>query len=711
MEHSVKSKSSAKIPVSCNKDCGGACPLLAHVRDGRVTRISNNPLGGPNLFGCIRGFQMPETLYSPERLKMPLLRTGPRGSGSFKEIEWSQALDIVAEKLAAIRAEYGNPVFLPLGGSGACRGALHDTARLFFRFMGLFGGYTEPTGSYSSAATSFTSPYVLGKGWSGIDPSTLQFSNLIVLWGANITDCRFGTEMPARLRKAKRKGTEIVVIDPRRTATVTHLGTQWIPILPGTDTAMMMAVLYVLIEEDLLNSAFIEKYSVGFDKLKRHILGLDDGHGEVKSPRWAEKICNVPAEIIVEFARKYARTKPAALIPGLSIQRTIGGEEAVRMAIALQVATGNLGVKGGSSGAITWNGLPRPRIRGIGVPRNPAKVSVPVNAWADAVLEGVKGGYPSDIKAIYNVGGNYLVQGSDIHKNIRAFEKVDFSVCHDYFLTPTARYCDVVLPVTTYLEREDILFTGGNYLLFSNQAVRPIGGARNDYDIFSDLAGRLGFIEAFTEGKDERAWLESIVEASEVPDFESFKRTGIYWGEDQMRIGLSGFIADPKAHPLKTPSGRVELSSEAYAKTGFSSIPECRHLPVEEDYPLRLITPKSKYRVHSQNFNIPWFREREAQTLWIHPVDAVQRRIGNGQEVMITSPEGRIQIMAHVTEDVMPGVVCLLEGAWPSLEPDGTDRSGSPNVLTSTVPTKPSQGSRTHSVLVEVTSIETIKAI
>jgi anaerobic dimethyl sulfoxide reductase subunit A len=707
MERKAKLKSSAKVPVSCNRDCGGACPLLAHIRDGRVTRITNNPLGGRHLFGCIRGFQMTETLYSPERLKMPLLRTGPRGSGSFKEIEWSQALDIVAEKLSTVRAESGNPALLPLGGSGASRGALHNTSRLLFRFMGLLGGCTEPTGSYSSAATSFASPYVLGKGWSGIDPSTLLFSNLIVLWGANIADCRFGSEMPARLREAKRKGTEIIVIDPRKTATATRLGTQWIPILPGTDTAMMMAVLYVLIEEDLLNPAFIERYSVGFDTLKRHILGLDDGRGNAKTPRWAEKICNVPAEIIAEFARKYGRTKPAAFIPGLSIQRTIGGEEAVRMAIALQVATGNLGVKGGSSGTITWENLPRPKLRGIGVPRNPAKVSVPVNAWPDAVLEGTEGGYPSDIRAIYNVGGNYLVQGSDIHKNIRAFEKVAFSVCHDYFLTPTAKHCDVVLPVTTYLEREDIVFAGGNYLLYSNQAVHPQGGARNDFHIFSELAGRLGFKDAFTEGKDEQMWLESFVEASEVPDLESFKRTGIYWGEDQMRIGLSDFISDPESHPLKTPSGRAELSSEAYARTGFSSIPECRHLPVEENYPLRLITPKSRYRVHSQNFNIPLLREREEQSLWIHPIDAGKRRIGNGQEVVITSPEGRVRIIAHVTEDMMPGVVCLLEGAWPSFEPDGTDRAGSSNVLTSTVPTKPSQGSRTHSVLVEVTSIET----
>jgi anaerobic dimethyl sulfoxide reductase subunit A len=339
----------------------------------------------------------------------------------------------------------------------------------------------------------------------------------------------------------------------------------------------------------------------------------------------------------------------------------------------------------------------------IAVPSNPSPASVPVCRWPDAVLEGRQGGYPSDIKAIYNVGGNFLVQGSDVHKNIRAFDAAEFAACHDYVLTPTARYCDVVLPATTFLEREDVVFpNGGNYLLFSNQAVPPLYEARNDYDIFCELAERLGFLAEFSEGRSAAEWLEHFVAASEVPDYEAFKRTGIHMGADQLRVGLSDFVADPQVHPLSTPSGRVEISSAAYAETGYSPIPECRALPPDDVYPLSLVTPHPKFKIHSQYDNIPWFKARQKQVLWIHPRDAGRRGIQDGQEVCVSSPQGRIRIPAHVTQDIMPGVVCLFEGAWPAFGPDGTDTAGSANVLTSTVPTLPSNGSRTHSVLVEV---------
>jgi len=531
-----------------------------------------------------------------------------------------------------------------------------------------------------------------------------------VLWGADIVVTRLGCETEAWVQEARDRGAEVIVIDPRRTATASRLGTRWIPARPGTDAALMMAVLYVLITEDMVDAAFVETYSVGFDELKRYILGLGDpsaspsGQCIPKTPRWAEDICGTPAETIREFARQYGRTHPAALFPGPSIQRTIGGEEAIRMAVALQVATGNLGVLGGSSGALAWGRLPLPRMGRIPVPLNPCPASVPVYCWPDAVLGGERGGYPDDVKAIYNVGGNFLVQGADVHKNVRAFEKVDFAVCHDYFLTPTARYCDVVLPTTTFLERNDIVFPdGGNFLLFSNQAIPPLPEARNDYDIFCDLADRLGFLAEFSEGKGEEEWLRIFVAASEVLDFEAFKRTGIHMGADQLRVGLSDFIADPRAHPLNTPSGRVQIRSEAYAETGYSAIPECRVLPPDGMYPLWLITPHPRNRIHSQYDNIPWFRERQSQALWIHPRDAAEREVEDGQPVFVSSRQGRTRTLSRVTADIMPGVVCLPEGAWPFFESDGTDTAGSANVLTSTEPTLPSQGSRTHSVPVEVT--------
>jgi anaerobic dimethyl sulfoxide reductase subunit A len=170
-----------------------------------------------------------------------------------------------------------------------------------------------------------------------------------------------------------------------------------------------------------------------------------------------------------------------------------------------------------------------------------------------------------------------------------------------------------------------------------------------------------------------------------------------------MRVGLSDFVEDPQAHPLKTPSGLVEIYSEEYVRTGASPTPECRILAADERYPLRLITPKSRFRIHSQNDNIPWFKERERQALWINPINAAERGVENGREVLVNRPEGRVRIEALVTEDMMLGVVCLLEGVWPRFDSEGVETAGSVNVLTSTTPTEPSKGSRTHSVLVEVT--------
>ncbi len=689
-----------KIAVSCNKDCGGGCPLLAVVERGRVVKIENNPAGSPYMRGCANGYKMVDVLYSPERLRKPLMRTGARGSGDFREIEWPEALDVVAEKLSGVKDRFGNEAIAKLGGSGSCRGALHNTSSLTSRFLNLFGGCIQPAGDYSTRAAKFATRYILGAQRIGIDPGTLRHSKLIILWGANIVDTRLGCETEARVLEAKKRGVRVIVIDPRRTSTVRKLGTRWIPVFPGTDAALMMGVLHALIKEDLVHREFLAKYSHGFSRLESLVLGLADG--VARDPGWAAERCGVPPDAIIRLAREYGKTRPAALIPGPSIQRNIGGEEAIRLAIVLQTASGNLGVRGGSSGGITWNALPSPRMGQIEQTPNPVQKTFPVYMWPDAVLEGMDGGWPSDVRAIYNVGGNFVMQGSDIRKNIRAFNKLDFAVCHDLFLTPTARFCDIVLPVTTFLERNDILFTGGPYVTFSNQVAAPMPDARNDYDIFCDLAERLGFLAEFSEGKGEEEWLRSFVERSEVPDYEEFRKTGIHMAADQFRTGLADFIADPESHPLDTPSGRVQIFSEEYGKSGGPPTPEYRPLQGDGRHPLKLVTPHSGFRVHSQNYNIKAFRQKGKQALWIHPVDASARGVENGDAVLIESPEGKMRIRARVTGDVMPGVVSLTEGVWPEFDSDGTETAGSANVLTSTTPTLPSKGARTHSVHVEV---------
>jgi len=715
-------------PVTCNRDCGGGCPLLASVAGGRVTRITNNPAGAPYLKGCVRGFQAWRQQQAPDRLIRPLVRTGPRGSGSFREASWEEAVRLVADGFARVRERHGDASILALGGSGSCRGALHNTDTLTARFLNLTGGHVEQTSTYSDAAIEYTQPVVLGTGHAGVDPATLRHSGMIVLWGANLVDCIMGCEWRARVREARRRGVPVVVIDPRRTTTARLLGTEWLPVLPGTDSALMLALLHELISGGAVDEAFVTTHANGYELLRRRVLGLDaeaaatpgpldvEGPepairgpldvgpppGTAATPEWAAGVCGVPAERIRALARAWAAHRPVALVPGLSIQRTVGGEDAVRLAIALQTVTGDLGRSGGSSGGATWGGLPSPRVGSMPVPDNPVEAGIPCNDWADAVLRGRAGGYPADIKAAYDTGGNYVVQGADVATSMRAMLQLEFSVCHDLFLTSTARFCDVVLPATHWLERSDIVFSSADYLLYSHRVAAPPGQARDDYDIFADLAEASGCGDEFTEGLDEEGWLRRFLEGSEVEDPEAFRRTGIHWGADRERVGLAAFAADPQAAPLTTPSGRVELAGAACAAAGLSSVPAARVLPQEPGRPLRLVTPKSALRVHTQLAAIPWFRERDDRTLWMNPADAAARGLGDGDLVCVTSAQGRVRCRCRVTADVREGVVSLLAGIEPDFDEDGCEAAGSANVLTSAEPTLPSRGARLHSTMVEV---------
>jgi anaerobic dimethyl sulfoxide reductase subunit A len=691
------------LPVFCGKDCGGdACPLLAEVENGRVVRVKNNPAGGAYLKGCQRGFNLPLLHEAPDRLLTPLIRCGPRGSGQFRPASWEEALTLTAERLGEIREKYGAQAVLNLSSAGAT-GSLHGTPALMGRFLNLFGGGTALKSNYSNAAARFVLPYLFGPDWksSGQDAATLLHAKLIILWGANILETRMGGSMPQYLMEAKRRGIPIIVIDPRRSATVKHAASWWIPCRPGSDAALMLAVLYVLCQEALVKREFVEARSSGFELLERYVLGLDGN--PACTPTWAEGLCGVAADEIRRLARTYAAASPAMLIPGYSIQRVFAGEETYRLAVALQLATGNFGILGGSAGSLNSK-MPTPQVGSLPVPELPAQPAVPILRWPDAILEGKSGGYPSDIRAIYNMGGNFINQGSDARKNMAAFEKLEFTVCHEHFLTPTARWCDVVFPAADPLEKEDIGSPWlGNFLLYKPQVVAPRGQARSDYDILCELAERLGFGGAFSEGRSAAQWVQLFMDQSEVTDQESFRRTGLYLAPDQERVGLADFSADPQGHPLQTPSGKVEIASLAYQReTGFPAIPTWQAAPFDPAYPLSLITPKSPHRTHSQGSSLPVVMEKAAHALEMTRQDAAERGLADGELVQIFNGQGSVRVRLRISEDLTPGVVCLPEGVWVDLSADGEDRAGSANMLTSTQGTAPGTACIMHAVGVQV---------
>jgi anaerobic dimethyl sulfoxide reductase subunit A len=374
------------------------------------------------------------------------------------------------------------------------------------------------------------------------------------------------------------------------------------------------------------------------------------------------------------------------------------------LTVALQIATANFGKRGGSTGSIN-SLLPGPRVGTL--PSGPVggeQPSIPVSRWPDAILEGRAGGYPVDIHAVYNVGSNFINQGSDIRKSIAAFEKLDFAVTHELFMTPTARYCDVIFPAASSLEREDIgLPWAGNYLLYKPQAVTPAGEARSDYDILWALADRLGFGDEYSQGRTTSEWITHFIEQSEIQDHQEFRRSGIYYGSEQDRFGLADFTADPQAHPLNTPSGKVEIASQRYQQeTGFPPIPTWQAVDTDPLYPLSLITPKSLYRTHSQGSNIPWSQEKAQHALEMHPADAAARGICAGDRVRLINAQGEAWIPVRLSEDLTPGVVCLPEGVWVALNADGVDTAGSANMFTSTRGTEPGVACIMHAVRVEV---------
>ena len=688
------------LPVSCNRDCGAGCPLLAHIDNGRISALTDNPLKDPYLKGCLRGYQMPATVYAESRLKKPLLRTGRRGDGIFREIPWSEAIARITEKLDHLRGRHDLESILAFNGSGSCRGAVHHTGNLSKRFFALLGGFVRPADTYSSAAAAFAEKHLFGTRDLGFDAPTLAHTELIILWGANLCETRFGCQLESWVKKAKDRGIPVIVIDPRRTATVRKLATRWIPLHPGTDTVLMAAVLQVLIDRRLVDRHFVATCTHGFDELAAYLTGRNGG--VVKDPGWAEKICGVPAEEIVRLAIDYGQAKPAALLPGLSIQRTLGGEETFRFSTALQAATGNIGIPGGSSGAEFWNRLPVPYFPSLSPPDLSSFPTINVYQWADAVLEGRPGGWPSDIRLIYNAGTNYLNQGSDIKKNKRAFEKAGFVVTHDCFLTPTALFSDIVLPATTFLERKDVVFPSDNYLFYSERAIEPRYEARNDYDIFWKLAEHLGFGQAFSQGRTADQWLEKLLHESAVTDIDQFITTGIYKGKEQGRVALSEFVADPSGRPLPTPSGKIEIKSQTYAQCGGPAIPQCRIALPETDYPLRLITPHAGCRVNSQNANLSWTRLFDLQSLEMNHADGIARGLHSGDPVRMSSEIGALKVKVKLTNRIIPGTVCLYQGAWTRMDVHGNEIGGAVNTLTSTTPTLPSRGARTHSIFVQV---------
>ncbi|GAA1070166.1 molybdopterin-dependent oxidoreductase [Nocardiopsis composta] len=708
----------------------------------------------------------PDAQHHSTRIARPSIRRRwlERGPGpnprrgapddEFVEVDWDTALDLLAAELRRVHEEHGaEAVFGGSYGWGSA-GRFHHSQSQLHRFLNTVGGYTRSRNTYSHAVVEVLFPHLLGTpaahdllerppSWKAIARHTdlivtfggLRASNTWISSGGRAA----GTALPA-MEKAAGAGVRTVSVSPLRDDTIDEMGAEWLPVSPGTDTAVLLALIHVLFDEDLADRAFLDRYTVGADVVRRSVMGMIDG--VVKTPEWAEEVSGLPATRIRALAREMAAGRTLVNV-GWSVQRARYGEQPMWAGLALAACLGQIGLPGGGfatgygstgryGGGSTPGGLPR-----FPQGANPVDRYIPVNCTADMLLDpggafvydGEELTYP-DVRLVVWSGGNPFHHHQDLARLTRAFGRPETVWVVDTHWTATARHADIVLPSTTTLERDDMAASQGDLRLRAMpRAVPPHGEARDEYEVYRALAARLGREAEFTEGRTAEEWRRHMYEewrkrqkeafAADLPDYDAFWAAGSVDlpGRVEEEALLGDFRADPVAAPLKTPSGRIELFSATIE--GFD-LPDCPGYPVwlpgeerlgsprSRRWPLLLLANQPSGRLHSQQDMGAYSRGQKIAgraPLRLHPDDAAARGLADGDVVRVHNDRGSLLAGVQVSDELRPGVAQLSTGAWydPSA-PDVTCVHGNPNALTPTTGTSGlSQGCTGQHVLVEVT--------
>jgi biotin/methionine sulfoxide reductase len=685
---------------------------------------------------------MPSAVHAACRIERPMVRQGwlqhgvksnraGRGVEPFVAVSWNEALDLVAGELQRVKETYGNEAIYASSG-WASAGVFHNAPTQLYRFLNGYGGFVSQVTNYSFGAASVIVPHIVGTmepvasavtTW----PTIAKHTKLMVLFGGMApknTQVNMGGigqhEAQDWLAKVRQAGVTFVSISPLRDDAAAALGAAWLPLRPNTDVAMMLGLAHTLIAEGLHDRAFLDTYTVGFERLRAYLMGETDG--TPKDADWAAHITQIPALTIRDLARRMAAVR-TMLAASWSVQRADHGEQPYWMVIALAAMLGQIGLPGGGFGfgygATSSIGSPQARmpLPKLTTGSNPVQAYIPVARFSDMLLNpgarvdfnGQQLTYP-DIRLVYWCGGNPFHKIQDLNRLLRAWQKPETIVIHEPWWTPAARRADIVLPCATTLERNDIGASGRDRFYFAMQkAIEPVGEAKSEYAIYSDLAERLGFKAQFTEGRTEMEWLRHLYDLARaqaakqgfnLPGFDAFWESGHFEFPvpDDPPVLFAAYRVDPQAHPLKTPSGRIELFSETIDTFGYDDcpghpmwLPPAEWLGSEQAkrYPLHLISNQPRSRLHSQldcGEISRGAKVRQREGVWIHPDDAATRRIVDGDVVRLYNDRGTCLAGAVVTEAIRPGVIQLATGAWfDPLDPaeiGSLDKHGNPNVLT-----------------------------
>lgn len=734
---------------------------VATIEHGQVVAVDGHP-DDPDA-SPING-NIPGSLHGRARVRRPAIRKSwldglrgrvPRGKDSFVEVSWERALDLIAGELTRVREDHGNDAIFAGSYGWSSAGRFHHAQSQLKRFLNTIGGFVRSEGNYSYNAALGLMPHIVGPFRAHVAQATrwsviAQHADLVVLFGGmalrntQVSDGGVTRHRAAaNLLACAEAGVGFVNISPLRSDVSEQLGAEWMPARPGSDTALMMGLAHTILTEGLHDPEFLQKYTVGFDRIEAYLGGTCDNMP--KDADWAADRTGIEAAAIRDLARRMAAGRTMISVAA-GVQRGDYGEQPMWMAVTLAAMLGQIGLPGGGytvgygvnanigniERLFRWGTLPQGQ--------NPVREYIPVAMISEMLLnpggaysyQGQTRRFP-ETRLVWWAGGNPFHHHQDLNRLHEAFQRPETIIVNEVNWTATARHADIVLPVAAAQERTD--FGAGKSdsgLIPMPQLVEPVGEARVEYDIYADLAARLGVAEAFTEGKTSEEWLREIWEVTrargreagcDLPDWDAFMTGGVIHLPDPSpdQVFLADYRADPVAHALPTPSGRIEIFSETIA--GFE-LPDCAGHPTwfemrdqaegkDRAFPLFLLSGQPKTRLHSQLDNGAYslsLKVAGREPVLIHPEDARERGIADGSVVEIFNERGRCLAGARVTDEIRQGSVFLWTGAWYDPDfaaPQARDRHGNPNVLTHDLRTSAlTQSPAAHSALVEIKRFE-----
>ena len=663
---------------ACPHDCPDTCSILTTVEDGKAIAVRGNP-DHPFTRGrlCVKVNNYEERVYSDKRVLYPLKRVGPKGSRQFQRISWDEAIETIATRWKSIIAEHGAQAILPysyLGTQGIING-LNVGDPLFNKL-----GATVSERTFCDSASCTAYMMTIGP-TPGVDPESFVHSKYILLWACNT----LGTNSHhwPFIEQARKAGAKLVVIDPVRTRTA-RLADWHIPIRPGTDAALALAMIHVIIKENLVDRDYIDKHTVGYDELAER--------ASTYTPEFAAQETGIPVDDIVKLAREYATTPPAVVRIGVAVERHAGGGQTVRAIACLPGLIGAWKHVGGGllqlpiwAFPVKWEVLMRPDLQ-------PEKMRV-LNSWRLGPALTGELGFDPPIKSLFVYNANPMAMVTEQTKLEKGLERDDlFTVVSEHFLTDTARYADIVLPATTQLEQKDIMFSWGHlYLSYNNAAIEPLGEAVPNTELFRRMAKAMGIEDpSFYRTDDEMIeasldWTNPVLQGITLQDVKAK-------GYARLTVPPASDWAPHRDGNFPTPTGKCEFKStitgggnfvvplfrQGYNgdQDGTPVDPLPHYIPPNENpqttpelakrYPLSLISPKSHAFLNSNYGNLPAQTAQggEEQAVFLHPDDAEQRGIVAGAPIRVFNDRGAFEAFATLSPDVMPGVVMAPSGYW-----------------------------------------------